>query len=239
MLEGDDKKIRRMVDRASKDLRRSAQLLDDRRINWHHVAAPRINRHFEQLHRDSQRAGLLFKFNGDYEDAPNEERIQLRAQQSFTGIFNRKHKDPWEDGPPHVDTPVWETGGVLVATQAITGHVFFTVTPRESDRSTPHTSELIIMGPLDPSDVSDRRLRKVIARYLLLLKASSNVGWDSLSVRERIAYQWMYAIELRSRQDIMRAGIKFFRGESLRVFVGGVFTALGAVWLASLGLKAS
>jgi len=239
MLEGDDKKIRGIVDRASADLKRSTRSLDHRRINWHHVAAPRIAKCFGQLHRDSLRSELPFKFSGDHEDAPNEERIQLRAQQTPTGVFNRTYRFPFEEGPQYSDAVVWETGGELVATQSITGHVYFTVTPRASDRNTPTRTELIIMGPLDPCDVSERRLRSVVSRYLLLLKASSNVGGDSLSVREWLIYQWMYIFELRSRQDLIRSIIKFLKSETLRAFVGGAITALGIAWLTYIGIKPS
>ena len=239
MLEGDDRKTKGLIEKATADLTRSDRLLEYLRINCLHLALPRITKQFEQLHRDSQRANLPFRFTGDHDESPNEERVQLRAQQSLTGVVNRTYRSPFEDGPPHSDSQVWETGGELVATQSITGHVYFTVTPRKSDRSIPEKTELIIMGPLDPCNVSESRVRKVVARYLLLLKASSNIGWDSLSMREWLAYQWMHMVELRARQDLMRAGIKFVRSESLRAFVGGAFTALAAAWLTYVGLKST
>lgn len=238
MLNDDDKKIKRLVDLASADLKRSARLLEYRRINWHHVAVPRITKLFEQLHRDSQQSELPFKFHGDHVDTPNEEVLQVRAGQSFTGTFNRKYRSIFEDGPKHSDMAVLETGGELVASQSVTGHVFFLVTPRQSDRSKPDKTDLIIMGPLDPCDVTERRVRKVIKRYVLLLKATSNVGSGSLSFMEWIIYQWMYTFELGSRNQLVRDMLSL-RNEWVKAIFAAVASALIVVWLARFGIKPS
>ncbi|WP_431265817.1 hypothetical protein ACQ859_11055 [Roseateles chitinivorans] len=196
------------VDRTGRRLRRAATLLDHRRMNWRHVAAPRAWQAFSELRLQLRDSNLPFQFFVQHVQTPNEEVIQIRASQTHTGVFNRKNHAPWHD-PPYVDTAIWESGGELVLSQSATGHVYFVATPRRSERSTPDKQELILLGPLDPTDVTASVLKKAVKRYMLLLRSTSNFGGaDALAPWEWLTFQWTYTWELRERQRLIRSALR-------------------------------
>lgn len=231
-------KLRQMLDRADRQLKRSELLLDYRRINWRHVAAPRIYEGFNAVFRVAREIGFPFQFQLDHVQTPNEEVIQLRASKTYVGVVNRKEHAPWEPAYPHTDRKVLEEGGELVASQSSTGHVFFLVTPRRSERSTPSETELILMGPLDPNDVTPGVVRKATRRYLVLLKATSSIGGDSLGCSDWLLYQWTYTFELRAKYDLVRSAVGL-KNEWLKASVTAVIAILAGFVLAKYGIKSS
>lgn len=210
------------VNRATRKIRRSAQLLEYRRINWRVETNHRIRWEFEAFVCAAREAGFPFNLSVQQHDTPNEGVIQICPEPSLIGIVNRKHNAP-SDQPSHTDTPVFETGGELVASQSATGYVHFIVSPRCSDRITPARKELIFLRPLDPSKVTPCLIRKVIKRYLLVLQASSTIGTeDALTFSERIAVRWLHIWELRARYDSYRSMLALRNewGKALVAIVG-------------------
>lgn len=214
--------MRKSIARATKQLQRSALLLQYRRLNWRVVTNHQIRWEFEAFVRETRSAGFPLELRVQQHETPNEAVIQIYAQRTVTEIVDRKHDAHW-DIPPYTDTPVFETGGELVASQSATGFIHFIVYPRKSDRLTPNKSELIIYRQFDPTEVTIPIIRKVLKRYLLILQDSSLIGTeDALTFRERLIVTWLHFGELRSRHDLYRSLLSL-RNEWLKAIVAGVF----------------
>lgn len=209
------------VNRATRKIRRSAQLLEYRRINWRVETNHRIRWEFEAFVRAARGAGFPFDLRVQQDDTPNEGGIQISPGRSIIGIVDRKTNAPW-DKPPYTDTPVFETGGELVASQSAQGYVNFIVYPRCSDRITPTRKELMLLRSFDPAEVTPKLIRKVIKRYLLVLQDSSAIGSeDALTFSEQIVVIWLHMWELRTRHDFYRSMLAL-RNEWGKALVAGV-----------------
>jgi hypothetical protein len=212
--------MRAAVSRAAKKLRRSAQLLEYRRVNWNVETNHRIRWEFEAFVRAAKEANFMFEFHVQQHNDPNEGVIQISTRRSLIGIFDRKHNGFLERQPP-IDTPVFETGGELVASQSATAYVHFIVYPRQSDRITPKQKELILFRPFDPVEITPRLVQKVLKRYLLVLQDSSALGCeDALTFAERITVIWLHFRELRNRHEFYRSMLAL-RSEWGKALVAG------------------
>jgi hypothetical protein len=210
------------IARATKQLQRSAQLLEYRRLNWRVETKHRIRSEFEAFVREARTAGFPFELCVQQHITPNEEVVQIYVQRTLTGIVDRKHVVPW-DNLQYADTPVFESGGELVASQSATGFVHFIVHPRKSDRITPNKNDLIIYRSFDPTEVTVQVIRRALKRYLLILQDSSMIGTeDALSFNERLAVIWLNFRELRSRHELYRSLLSL-RNEWFKAIVAGIF----------------
>lgn len=129
----------------------------------------------------------------------------MAVGRTLTGVVSRKYGFDFS-GETCVDTPIVETGGELIASLSATGYVHFIAYPRTSDRLKAIKPNLILLGPLEPTDVTVRVIRKALRRYLLILQSSSIIGTeDALTYRERLIAILIYFRELRSRRDLYRS----------------------------------
>jgi len=216
------------IEQAQRKLVRSSQLLDYRRLNWRVETNHRIRWAFEAFMREARQSGFPFQFHLCQHNTPNEGVIQMTAGGTLTGVVNRKY-DKCELGfsdETCVDTPVVETGGELVATLSCNGFVHFIAHPRTSDRLKAIKPDLILLGPLDPADVTVHVIRKALRRFLLVLQNSSTIGAaDALTVRERVWVVWFYFRDMRSRYDLYRSLLSM-KNEWGKLLVTGVITFL-------------
>jgi hypothetical protein len=224
--------MRRYIDRAAQKLERSARLLEYRRLNWRVETNHRIRWEFEAFARTTRDLGLPFAFRVQQHDTPNEGQLQLTALRSLTGVVDRKH-DFSPEGFRFSDTPIEETGGELVASQSATGFVHFIAHPRTSDRLRATKTELIIAGPLDPTEVTVSRIRKALRHYLLVLQDSSIIGAeDALTRQEKLVVLWLYFRELRNRHDLYRSLLSM-KNEWAKLLVAAVLAFLAGYITAS------
>jgi hypothetical protein len=222
--------MRRSIALATKKLQRSAALLEYRRINWRVETNHRIRWELEAFVQASREVGLPFVFHLQQHDHPNEGLVQLTVASSFTGVVDRK-TNLTPEGLRTDDTPVVETGGEFVASQSAAGMVHFVVHPRRSDRIKPKRSEVFIVGPLDPADVTRKIVQKAIARYLLILQSSSLIGSeDALRFLERWRVRWMYFRDPRRRYELYDS-LLALRNEWGKALVAGL-VALIATFIA-------
>lgn len=155
--------------------------------------------------RIARESGLPFELHIQQHETPNEGVIQMIAARTRTGAVDRKYGVDFSE-EAFIDTPVEERGGELVASQSATGHIHFIAHPRTSDRLKANKPDLILLGPLDPADVTVRLIRKALRRYLLVLQSSSIIGSeDALTLRERLIVLWIHFRELRNRYDLYRS----------------------------------
>ena len=219
------------IHRAAQKLRRSAILLEHRRLNWRVETNHRIRWEFELFIRSSREVGLPLEFSLRQYDTPNEGVVQLNPARTLTGVVDRQYSLSL-DGETYSDTPVLESGGELVASLSATGFVYFTAHPRSSDRTKPKRAQLFLLGPLDPATVTPAVVRRALARYLLILQASSLIGNENALTRlERWQVLWLHFRDLRTRYDFYRSMLtlenqwgRLFVAASL-AFAGGYITA--------------
>jgi hypothetical protein len=157
--------MRAEVTRATTKIRRSNQLLEYRRINWNVETNHRIRAEFESFIRTAREVGFPFGLRLQQHETPNEEVIQISTDRSLIGIVDREHHAFWVN-PQYTDTPVFETGGELVASQSATGYVHFIIHPRCSDRLTPTRKELILFRPFG---ILWKSLRAWFKKYLIVI----------------------------------------------------------------------
>lgn len=218
--------MRADIERAQTKLKRASKLLDYRRLNWRSETNHRIRWEFEAFMRSARESGFPFQFHLRQHDAPNEGVIQMTTESTLTGVVNRKYAFDFDD-ETCVDTPVLETGGELVVSQSSTGHIHFIVHPRTSDRLKTKTPNLILLGPLDPTDVTVRVIRKALRLYLLILQSSSLLGnTDALTIRERAVIVWIRLKDLRNRYDFYRSLLSMNNEWAKPLFAGAIAFAI-------------
>ena len=221
--------MRTDIERAQRKLSRASKLLDYRRLNWRSETNHRIRWEFEAFMRAARETGFPFQLHLRQHDTPNEGVIQMTAGRTLTGVVDRKYGLDFDD-ETCVDTPVEETGGELVASQSSTGHIHFIVHPRTSDRLKTKTPSLILFGPLDPTDVTVRVIRKALRLYLLVLQDSSLIGYkDALTIRERVVVVWIHVRDLRRRYDFYRSLLSMNNEWAKLLFAGAIAFAIGYV----------
>jgi hypothetical protein len=192
-------RMRRAVDRAAIKLRRSVELLEYRRINWRVETNHRIRWEFETFVRNAREAGFPLGLHVREYDTPNEGVVQITVAPLPTGTVTRKYGID-HNGEFVSDASVIETGGELIASQSASGYVHFIAHPRRSERIKPKEDELILLGPLEPTEVTVGIVQKALTRYLLILQSSLILGAeDALTIRERIHLLWIRFHDLRSR----------------------------------------
>ena len=194
--------MREAVDRATMKFRRSGALLEYRRINWRVETNHRIRWAFEAFVRNAREAGFPLELHVHQYDPPNEGVVQIMVAPLPTGTVNRKYGID-NDGESVSDTPVIETGGELVASQSASGYVYFIAHPRRSERIKSKDEELILQGPLEPTEVTVGVVQKALGHYLLILQSSSILGADdALTFRERIHVLWIRFRDMRTRYKL-------------------------------------
>lgn len=193
------------VVRSAAKLRRSELLLSYRRLNWRVETEHRIYREFEAFVNAARAAKFPIEFRLELHDVPNAGVIQIRAQPSFTGVFDRKYNPSW-DGDDYVDNRVHEEEGDLVASLSPTGFVHFIAHPRRSTKLIPPDTAIILLRGLDPAEVTTATIHKALRRYLLIIQGSSLIGVEnSLSPKERVLLLWIRLTELRHRYEMVRS----------------------------------
>ena len=224
--------MRHHIDRAHRKLERSARLLEYRRLNWRVETNHRIRWEFEAFTHLTRELKFPFAFRLQQHYSPNEGQIQLTALSSLTGVVDGQ-RNLYPEGLQFDGTRVEETGGELVASQSATGFVHFIAHPRTSDRLRATKSELIIAGPLDPTNVTASVIRKALRHYLLVLQGSSLIGIeDALTRQERLIIIWLYFRELRSRHDVYRSLLSM-KNEWAKLLVAGALAFLAGYITAS------
>ena len=212
--------------------KRSSDLLRYRRLNWLVETNHRIRWGFEAFMREARASAVPLDFSLQQHDTPNEGVIQLMPHKLPIGVVNRR-LDPFSEDESARDAVVIETGGELVASLSFMGHVHFIAHPRQSDRSTPKTKEIILAGPLDPTDVTPAVIRAVLRKYLLILRSSSVLGMeDTISVMERAQILWIYFADLRKTTQLARY-VLTMTNEWAKVLAAGALGFLAAHLTAS------
>lgn len=187
-------------------LERSQQLLRYRRINWQVETRYRIYQSFERLAQGTRQARYPFNLYVAELEHPCESVIQISATRTLTGAIKRTttHSEEFEERV--FDTPIFEEGGVLVASQSVSGHVAIIVHPRKSERIKPKEEQIILHERLDPTDVTNKLLEKAIKRYLLYMRSTSLYGChDTLSLVEKAIIISMKIGDIRYRYKLSRS----------------------------------
>lgn len=185
--------------------KRSSDLLWYRRLNWQVETNHRIRWAFEAFVQETKTSDVPLAFSLRQHDTPNEGSIELRPERVLVGVVNRR-LDPFSEDDSENDVIVVETGGELVASLSFNGRVCFIAHPRQSDRSKPRHKEILLTGLLDPASVTPALIRKVLKKYLLILRSTSILGMeDTISGFERIRIWLIYFADLRERNRILRS----------------------------------
>ena len=185
--------------------KRSSDLLRYRRLNWLIETNHRIRWAFEAFIKEARISEVPLDFSLRQYDTPNEGAIELRPERVPVGVVNRR-LDPFAEDESENDVIVFETGGELVVSLSFNGRVCFIAHPRQSDRSKPRHKEILLTGLLDPASVTSALIRKVLRKYLLILRSTSILGMeDTISIFERMQIWWIYFADLRERNRILRS----------------------------------
>lgn len=221
--------MRDAVDRATQKLQRSATLLKHRRLNWNVETNHRIRWEFEAFVRHAREASFPLALHVDQHDTPNEGVVQITVQRLLTGTVHRKHNaDFVEDS--FVDTPVVETGGEFIASQSATGYVHFIMHPRRSDRIKPKETEIILLRPYEPTEVTVKVIRKALKQYLVLLQSSSILGNNNaLTLTERLLVMWIRFRDLRNRYVLYRSLLSLSNEWGKAIIAGAIALIIGYI----------
>jgi hypothetical protein len=186
-------------------LKRSSDLLRYRRINWRVETAHMIRRELSEFIRETRDSKVVFDFSLREFDTPNEGIFQLEPSPNPIGVVNRRMNPLLQDESAN-DVLVIERGGSLVASLSFNGYVHFIAHPRFSDRTTPSTKEIFLTGPIEPTKVTPHLIQRVLDKYLLVLRSTSVFGMeDTLSYRERMVLLWIYFIDIRKKNQLIRS----------------------------------
>lgn len=227
--------MREAIEKASRKLRRSTQLLHDRRLIWRVITKHLVEEELREFIAQTTASDFPFRFSIDFDKTPNEETIQLSAGKIKTGVVDRKY-DPGFANSSFYDTHVIEAGGDFVVSQGITGLVTIIVYPRSSDRITPTQKVLLLCSPLDPGLISRKVVRKVLSAYLLILQDSSAVGTeDALTLVEQLKLVWIYFQEVQNKDEFWRS-VLYLKSEWFKACIAGLFGFVGG-YLAGLLTK--
>ena len=208
-------------------LRRSADLLRYRRLNWQVETNHRIRWCFEAFIMDARASAVPLNFSLQQYDTPNEGVVQLTPHKIPIGVVNRR-LDPFAEDESVNDVIVVEAGGTLVASLSFLGHVHFIAHPRYSERSTPQTKEIILAGPCDPAIVTPAFIQSVLKKYLLVLRSSSVLGMeDTISKWERAQILWIYFSDLR-KSNQRALSVLTMTNEWAKLLVAGALGFLAA-----------
>ena len=219
-------KLLKALERETKLLERSTRLLSYRRLNWRIETRQKIRQAFEGFVQQTRRNGYPFSLHVFDYDLSAEGIVQISATRIPTGAIVRSVSHDAEFGERVSKTPVMEEGGTLVASLSVSGHVAFVVYPRKSDRIKPVEEQLLLIHRLDPTDVTDRVLNRVILKYLLYMRSTSVLGMnDTLSTREWFALIWMKIGDVRYMHNLSRTVISM-KNEWAKLLLAGVIGGL-------------
>lgn len=217
--------MRTVIQRATRKFRKSGVLLEYRRLNWRVETNHRIRREFEAFVVEARAFDFPFSFSIRQYDNPNEGIVQISVSPYNTGVVDRV-QDHGLGVAEHIDSPVIETGGDLVASISATGLVHFIAKPRVSKRLNPKTKELFLLRPYDPADVTAKVIQKALRRYLLILQVSSILGIeDAITYNERMLIWWIRFRDLRSRYEFYTSLLSL-RNEWGKAIIAGVIAFL-------------
>lgn len=218
--------LKQLIEKERRLLARSTALLNYRRLNWRIETNHRIRYVFERLVQEARFQGYPFDLRVSQHDQPNEAVIQVTSGRLLTGAITRTtiHDETFDERVS--DTPIFEDGGALVASLSVSGHVAFIVYPRKSDRAKPFEEQIILFPRLDPVDVTEAVIERVICRYLLYIRSTSIYGvHDSLSLRERLILICMKLSDIRYQYKLSRSLISM-QNEWAKIFAAGVLAGI-------------
>nr|WP_315493950.1 hypothetical protein [uncultured Rhodoferax sp.] len=211
-----------LVKREKALLDRSRKLMRYRQINWQVETRYRIYQAFERLANETRKQDFLFDLHVSELEHPCESVIQISARPILTGAIKRTttFNDEFEELVS--DKPVLEDGGVLVASQSVSGHVAFIVHPRKSERIKPSEEQIILYVSLDPTEVTAGLISKVFRRYLLYVRSTSIFGiHDSLSLGEMATLVLMKIGDIRYQYELSRSLMRM-KNEWAKIVVAAV-----------------
>ena len=208
---------------ATKKLQKSVRLLEYRRLNWRVETRERIWGEFQNFVSNAKNIGFPLALQVRSIETVNEGLVQISAAPIPTDTVNRKpHTDPFS----HLDTPVIESGGELVASISATGFVHFVIHPRQSERIKPKQAELILFRAFDPTEVTVSVIHKALKNYLLLLQSSSILGCeDALTIREKLSIFWIHFRDMRNKYALY-VSLLSLRNEWGKALVAAAFAFL-------------
>ena len=186
-------------------LERAQQLLRYRRINWQIETRYRIYKSFEILANNTRQSGYPFNLYVAELEHPCESIIQISASRTLTGAIKRTTTQSEDFSERVFETPIFEEGGALVASQSVSGHVAIIVHPRKSDRIRPKEEQIILYERLDPTDVTSKILERAIQLYLLYMRSTSLYGRDTLSMSDKVIIIFMKIGDVRYRYKLARS----------------------------------
>ncbi|WP_395008307.1 hypothetical protein [Undibacterium sp.] len=219
--------MEKMLSRWLKKQVESENFLHYRRLNWKHVALPIIHLEFETFINESKKLASPLTFYLTDHPAVNEGLIQISTTQRPTGTLATFNN---EFGIEKVDrgTLKFENGGSLAASQTVWGTVNFVITPCESERLTSNQKEFIIYFNLDPNEVTPQLVRKVIKKYLLLIRVTSLFCMhDSSSWSDRFHYFLIRVLDVRAKVNFQRDILTLKSEWVKKIVVPIVFGLLG------------
>lgn len=190
-----------VVGKEARRLAASTRALDYRRINWRVHVRHVVRNSFDDVAHRARASGYPFRLRVTEYETPNEGTVQLVADMNMTGAVDRKSRFDLEEFKEiHIDTHVRETGGALVASQSVSGFIHFIAYPYTSDRIRAVPKQIFLAGPLHPNDVSPRLLRRMVRRYLLILRRSTVFGGtQALTWPEHARYWWIRLMDVRTK----------------------------------------
>lgn len=225
------------VDATAKRFIRSRTLLEYRRLNWRVETMARLSHEFAAFTAAARAADFPIHTSVGVHDVPNAGMVTLSFGAMATNAFQRQYRSAFDE-EPFVDQQVLEDGGQLVASQSHDGYVFFISNPRKSEWAKPTNDAYIIAGPLDPAEVRQPLIRKMIRRHLIVVRMGSFFGGSgSLTLGERCMFWWIVLIELRKRYNLYRSLITLTNewGKAIVAAVLATVLSLIAASLATSG----
>lgn len=174
----------------ARKLRISRDVLSSKRLNWDSVVRERILDGFSRACKEAAEVDFPLRVSVQQFEAPNEETIQIMTEKVKTGAC---------------DEAAMEDGGVLVASQSITGDVTFIIYPRKSDRIQPKFKEILLFKPLDPSCVTDKRIGVAVRNLFFVVRATSLYGYASVSLVDRMFLKFLLVRDLRYKSKLLRS----------------------------------
>jgi hypothetical protein len=212
--------LSKKIEKTAQALERSAILLSYRRLNWKVETRYRVLEQFRLFIEMAEDKNLPFRFGVPTTDPNNEEVIELKSGSAPLGIIEKKQALFSQEMSI---TSLIETGGSLCVSQSATGEVILIAYPRSSDRISPIKKEIILFRPKDPTDVTDKLIKKAICDYLLILQHSTYFGSStSMTSFEKFQIFWIYIRDIRTTHSTIRS-IIYLKNSWAQAFIGALF----------------
>lgn len=194
-------KLTNLIYKANKRLLEASTIIVYRRLNWV-FSKKKIKQAFQTFVNEFERVDSVYGFYVREDcETRNENGIELRCNRwpktDLKKTIIKENQNP----------NIFESGGSLLARQTPTGHVIFIFYPLRTEKNEPSYKDLIISDLIEPNQIDSKFIKKMLERFLLLIRQTSLVGSEKITILERIH---LYKIFLFNVRELNKLKLSLF-----------------------------